>query len=231
MEKSKILVIIPARSGSKGFPNKNFSNFNGEPLVIRTINQALRIFNSKQIFVSTDSEDYKKIIESKTDILIPQLRPEFISGDYSTNDEYIEHAIKIFNEMEELYTHILVLQPTSPLRMDIDIESSINMQLSDSDLVASVFETKSNPYYLHLIKDNNGKLISLFENKFTRRQDAPKVFELNGAIFYFTIKGFENNNKSMKFRSIIPFEMEWRKSIDIDEELDLKIAELLYQYI
>jgi N-acylneuraminate cytidylyltransferase len=228
MEKNKVLVIIPARSGSKGFVNKNISLFNGEPLLVRAVKQALRIFSPNQIFVSTDSTEYKRLIESEAGLFIPELRPYYISGDLSTNDEYIEHAINLYNKNLYFFTHVLILQPTSPLRTDSDIEESIKHKLNTSEMLASVFEAKSNPYYLHRLKDVNGKIIPLLSNSATRRQDVPKVYELNGAIFFFSIKDFVNNNKSMRFNSVIPFEMKWNRSIDIDDEIDLKIAELIY---
>lgn len=228
MDKDRILVIIPARSGSKGMVNKNLANFMGAPLVVRTVNQALRIFNEDQVFVSTDSVEYKKIIESSTGLCIPELRPDYISGDYATNDEYIDHAVALFNESDNRLTHILILQPTSPLRGDDDIEDAIKYNLATEDLLASVCIARSNPYYLHRIKDMDGKIRPLLSSAANRRQDVPVVYELNGAIFLFSIEGFRKNNNSMKFESVLPFEMKWTRSIDIDDEMDLRIAELLF---
>jgi CMP-N-acetylneuraminic acid synthetase len=73
----------------------------------------------------------------------------------------------------------------------------------------------------------DGKIKPLLSSDATRRQDVPVVYELNGAIYLFSIEGFRKNNSCMKFESVRPFEMKWDRSIDIDEEIDLRIAELL----
>lgn len=226
MEKLQdILVIIPARSGSKGLSDKNIKEFNGVPLVIKTLNQALRIFPEENIFISTDSSKYQSLIAQKANFQIKELRPSNLSNDYSNNNEYIHHALSLTKKKVKW---VLILQCTSPLRTDEDIVAMINKRNKNIDLISSVFTTKSNPYYLHRIANAEGYLQPLLNNDFRRRQDCPKVYELNGAMFLLNIKSFrENNNSMFDLKKTIPFEMPIERSLDIDNELEFKIAEFV----
>ena len=89
---TKILCIIPARSGSKGIKNKNIKMFNDKPLIIWTIEQALESKYEMKIIVSTDSSEYKRICDKYYPGLVPFLRPSEISDDLSTDFEFLNHA-------------------------------------------------------------------------------------------------------------------------------------------
>lgn len=220
-----ILVIIPARSGSKGLSDKNIKEFNGVPLVVKTLKQALRIFPEENIFVSTDSSKYQSLIAQKANFQIKELRPSNLSNDFSNNNGYIHHALSL---TKKKFKWVLILQCTSPLRTDKDIVDIINKRDRNIDLISSVFTTKSNPYYLHRIVDAEGYLQPVLHNDFRRRQDCPEVYELNGAMFLLNIKSFQENNNSMfDLKKIIPFEMPIERSLDIDNEFEFKIAEFI----
>lgn len=222
-----VLVIIPARGGSKGVPDKNIKNFNGAPLLFRTISQALRIFESSQVFVSTDSIEYKSLIEEDFDLKIESLRPQEYSTDYSSNDDYIKHALTVY-ENKFNFNWILILQCTSPFREDNDIIKLVDKRNLDTDLFSSVFETESNPYFLHRVLDKRGFIKPVIESNYKRRQDCPIVYELNGAMFLLNKKSFIMNNYSMlNLEKTRPFVMPYERSLDIDTFLDFKIAEFI----
>ncbi|MDA9026946.1 acylneuraminate cytidylyltransferase family protein [Flavobacteriaceae bacterium] len=222
-----VLVIIPARGGSKGIPNKNIKNFNGDSLLFRTVSQALRIFDNSQVFVSTDSLKYKDLVEEYFDLKIESLRPEDYSTDFSSNDDYIRHAISIY-ENRFNFKWILILQCTSPFREDNDIKKLMDNRSLHIDIFSSVFETESNPYYLHRILNNRGCLEPVIKSNFTRRQDCPVVYELNGAMFLLNKNSFIENNYSMlNLKSNKPFIMPYSRSIDVDTPLDFRIAEFI----
>lgn len=228
MEKiDDILVIIPARSGSKGLPDKNIKEFNGEPLVVKTLKQALRIFPKENIFISTDSSKYQSIIAQHVKFQIKELRPSKLSNDDSNNDGYISHALSLTKENIKL-KWALILQCTSPLRTDKDIYGIINRRNKNIDLISSVFSTKSNPYYLHRIINPEGYLQPVLQNNFRRRQDCPEVYELNGAMFLLNINSFRANDHTMfNLKKTIPYKMPIERSLDIDTEFDFKMAELV----
>jgi N-acylneuraminate cytidylyltransferase len=93
-------------------------------------------------------------------------------------------------------------------------------------MVVSVKETKSNPYYTLREENQNGWLVKSKEGVFTRRQDCPKVFELNGAIYIINIKSLMNSPLN-KFKKVRKYEMDELSSIDIDSPLDWEFASLL----
>ena len=115
-----ILTIIPARSGSKGVPNKNIKKFRDKPLLAWSIEQAKQTEYYKEgnmkIIVSTDSEKYKEIA-LKWGAEVPFLRPKELSKDLSTDYEFINHALNWLKENKK-YTPDIILQlrPTSPYR-------------------------------------------------------------------------------------------------------------------
>ncbi len=116
MKKKDLLIIIPARSGSKGLKNKNIFKINNKPLIYFTIKFALKYKNKNRIiFCSTDSKKIKKICE-KNNLKIPFLRPKNISKDKSRDIEYLNHALNEFNKIGYTFLNCLILRPTSPLR-------------------------------------------------------------------------------------------------------------------
>ena len=225
---SNILVIIPARSGSKGIKDKNIVDFNGEPLVVRTIRQAMRMFDRENIFISTDSVQYADIIFRHTGLKVSSLRPTNISDDSSTNDEYIFHALNTCGH--DKYDWILILQCTSPLREDNVVLKVLNeINHSDEfDMITTINITSSNPYYIQRILKDDGSIEPLFPDvNFINRQECPKVYELNGAAFLINKKSlFEKNRKNWKIKGI---EIAKHYAIDIDDNFDLQVAKILHK--
>lgn len=221
-----VLVIIPARSGSKGIKNKNIVDFNGEPLVVRTIRQAMRIFDRDNIFISTDSVKYADIIFKETGIKISSFRPTNISKDASTNDEYIFHALS--NCDHEKYDWILILQCTSPLREDDVVLKVLNeiRQSNNFDMVTTINVTNSNPYYVQRILKDDLSIVPLFPDlNYINRQECPVVHELNGAVFLINKKSlFEKKRKNWRIKGV---EIEREFAIDIDDDFDLQVAKTL----
>ena len=119
IEGNTVLAIIPARSGSKGIINKNLKNFCGTPLIGHTINQAKSSKFIDKIFVSTDSEDIKKVAIS-FGAEVPFLRPRELATDSASSVDVILHAIDKLN-----YNIFILLQPTSPLRLGTDIDNCL----------------------------------------------------------------------------------------------------------
>ena len=229
VDKDKTLWLIPARGGSKGIPNKNLKPFCGESLVSRTVRQALACANPDDvIFVSTDSESIREEAE-KNGIEIPFMRPFHLATDSASTSSVILHVIDEFKKAGTEFEKIVLLQPTSPFRQDADIQGAVKLWNPDVDMVVSVTESKSNPYYNLFETDKNGFLkISKGEGEFTRRQDAPKVWEYNGAVYVITPAALLKGPMS-KFERIIPYEMPSSRSIDLDTPQDWAIAELLFQ--
>ena len=220
----KPLVIIPARGGSKGVPKKNIKTLGGKPLIYYTIEAARAVFEDKYICVSTDDIEIKNIVE-QTGLKVPFLRPAELATDTAGTYEVLLHALNYYENLEYFPDTIILLQPTSPFRTAEHIKEAIKLYTPDIDMVVSVKETKSNPYF-NLFEENvNGFLKKSKESDYTRRQDCPMVWEYNGAIYVINVESLKKLQIS-KFQKIKKYVMDEVSSIDIDNEIDFKFAEL-----
>ena len=154
-----ILAIIPARSGSKGVSNKNIKLLNGHPLIAYSIKAALLVPTIDRVIVSTDSKHYASIAR-RYGAETPFLRPKKISGDYSRDLEFIEHALDWFYHAEGYAPRLIVhLRPTTPLRDPRVIEKAILTIDNDLDATAlrSVHQMSNPAYKCFEVKDKNKK--------------------------------------------------------------------------
>lgn len=221
----KPLVVIPARGGSKGVPRKNIKLLLGKPLIHYTIEAAQNIFQNNVICVT--SEDQEIIdISNQTGINVSLKRPEHLATDTSGTYEVLLNAIEFYESSGYFPDTIILLQPTSPFRTSDQIEDALKLYTDRIDMVVSVKETKSNPYYILFEEDKNGFLIKSKKANFHRRQDCPSVWELNGAIYIINVSSLKKN-KISDFEKIIKYEMDEISSHDIDTNFDWKIAEII----
>jgi CMP-N,N'-diacetyllegionaminic acid synthase len=221
----RTLVVIPARSGSKGLPNKNIKLLNGKPLIHYSIEVAQQIFNNEDICVSTDSDKYIKVAE-KTGLKVPFVRSETLSTDEATTQDVLLHCLDFYEKKGVLYEYILLLQPTSPFREKKHLEDILMANKEECDMIVSVKETESNPYYVLFEENKSGLLEKSKKGNFTRRQDCPKVYEYNGSMYLINAKSLKNTLIT-NFKKIRKYEMHSKYSIDIDNQLDFDFAEFL----
>ena len=221
------LFLITAREGSKGIPGKNVRPLGGKPLVCHAIDQALAVAApGDTVCLSTDSE---KIREAgmTSGIEVPFLRPAELASDTASSYDVIIHALDFYSAHGLEFGKVVLLQPTSPLRETDDIRRAIELWSSDIDMVVSVCESKSNPYYNEFEADEQGMLrISKGDGHYTRRQDAPKVYEYNGAVYVMSVKSLRECPMS-GFTRRIPYEMPQSRSLDLDTEFDWIMAEAM----
>ena len=221
----RILYLIAAREGSKGIPNKNIKKLNGKPLIHYALDVALELADKKDICVSTDSNKIKKISE-EYGLEVPFLRPKELANDYSGMYEVLLHSLNYYRKNNQFYDVLVLLQPTSPLRKSFHVNQAIDLFSFNIDMVVSVKETKSNPYYTLYEEDEEGFIHKSKNGNYDRRQDCPKVWEFNGAIYVMNIKSLENKAPH-QFSTIKKYVMNETDSIDIDTELDFKMAEII----
>lgn len=225
MEK-KILVIIPARGGSKGIPYKNIKELGGKPLICYSIDVARQLTDDENICVTTDDDTIIKVVEDYG-LKVPFKRPDYLATDTCGSNEVIQHAYKFYADQGKLYDIILLLQPTSPFRRFDDVIGSIAFYDESLDMVVTVKEAVANPYYNCYEEDINGYLVvSKGDGKLVRRQDAPPAYEWNGAVYVINPKrlmevGLAGLTKVKKYV------MDDIHSIDLDTMFDWKVAELI----
>lgn len=218
----KPLVVIPARGGSKGVLRKNIKLLNNKPLIEYTIEAARGVFKDEQICVSTDDLEIKSVVES-LGLKVPFIRPDKLASDTAGMYEVLLHAVEFYENGGYFPDTLILLQATSPFRTAAHIKKAINIYDKNCDMVVSVKETKSNPYYI-LKEEKDGWLINSKEGNFSRRQDCPKVYELNGAIYVINIQSLKAQRLNT-MKKIRKYEMDDDSSIDIDDYYDWIIAE------
>ncbi len=223
----KSLIVIPARGGSKGVPRKNIKVLGDKPLIQYTIDAAKGVFDDEFICVSTDDFEIKSVVE-QLGLKVPFLRPNELASDTAGTYEVLLHAISYYESKGYFPDTLILLQPTSPFRTSAHIKEALKLYHESIDMVVSVKETKANPYYILFEEDRNGYLKKTKEANFTRRQDCPKVWEYNGAIYIINVKALKEKTIS-QFTKVCKFEMDETSSHDIDTLLDWKIAEIILQ--
>ena len=225
--KKKILCTICARGGSKGLKNKNIKKLEGKKLIHHTIDIARKIKFFNHIVVSSDSPQILKTSRKKVDFCIK--RPKKYSSEYSSKLDAIKHALLSSEKKYSLKFDIIVdLDVTSPLRSINDINKAMSIFLKNnaSNLVSGNISRK-NPYFNQVMYQNGKlKLVCKFKKKIVRRQDAPKVYDLNASIYIWNRRNILNSSKLISNKTIF-FEMPYYRSIDIDDNLDFEIVKQL----
>ena len=222
----KTLYVIPARGGSKGIPGKNIKPLAGKPLISYTIDVARELAPDCDICVTTDDADIISTVEAMN-LKVPFVRPAELATDHSGTYEVLIHALDFYESQGIHYDTLVLLQPTSPLRTADDVRSCLQLYTPEIDMVVSVMQAATNPYYNAFETDENGFLhISKGDGKYTRRQDAPKVWEYNGAVYVINTASLRKM-KLGEFTRRRMYEMSRERSIDLDTPTDWLIAETL----
>lgn len=226
--KMKILTLVPARGGSKGLPKKNITLLMGKPLIQYTIEAARGSEYSNDIVVSTESKEISEIAQ-QLGAWVPFLRPKRLSGDSVKTVEVAQHVInQLRTQYQKVYSHILLLQPTSPLRISDDISNAIElMKREKADNVVSLTGLVGpHPYKLKWIIDGKVRPFLPGMDSGTPRQELPQVFFLNGAVYFSKMTQFLKTG-SFFSGNTCAYIMPQERSINIDGPLDLLVAECI----
>ncbi len=223
---NKSIAIIPARLGSKGFPGKNTSIFNGKPLVSWTIEAALTSESFSKILVSSDDEAVLKIAESFGGIVKAYNRPESLSHDSVPG---IAVALDAIENEKGSYEFGLFLQPTSPLRTSDDIKAIFRLaERQNYKSVVSITEATKSPNWMYSFDRNTNK-VEKYEKEnalIPLRQNTKSLYHLNGALYFFRI-AWLLKTKEFITDDTRGYIMPAYKSIDIDSKSDFMLAELI----
>jgi N-acylneuraminate cytidylyltransferase len=222
-----VLIIIPARGGSKGIPRKNIKPLNGKPLIYYAIDTARAITADENICVSTDDEEIKSVVEAYG-LEVPFLRPDELSTDTAGTYEVLLHALDYYQKQGRQYKTVLLLQTTSPFRTVEQVKEALALyDQSDADMVVSVKDCPANPYYNVFEEDGNGYLhVCKGDGNIFRRQDAPKVYEYNGAIYIMSARTLKRTHMH-KMPHRVKYVMDAKSSFDLDTMGDWQMAEMM----
>lgn len=225
----KPLVVIPARGGSKGIPEKNLKSIGGMPLIYWTVNQALMCFSPENIVVSTDDQkiaDYVKTLGVKVDVL----RPKELASDASPSIDTLLYEMSRLNiNNKNKYDTCVLLEPTSPLRKPDDILKALESfkeRFDEYDSLCSYGKVRlENPIH---VKRWNGSVMNpiLEAERIIRRQDSPQFYFPYGVIYITKLSMLKNKKKIYDGESL-PFFVEDWQCYEVDEPLDLVVIEAL----
>jgi CMP-N,N'-diacetyllegionaminic acid synthase len=218
------LAIIPARGGSKRLPNKNILPLAGKPMLLWTIESAMQSKYLDEIILSTDSDDIIKVVENYKIKTIK--RPPELASDTAKTVDVVNHVIENINKE---YDFIVLLQPTSPLRTSNHIDEAIEQLIKlNADAIISVTEVDHSPLWCNILPESLSMENFISEDiKHKRSQDLPKFYRLNGAIYICKTKKFIEEDTFFLQENVYAYIMDKKSSIDIDEELDFKLAEII----
>ena len=222
------LVIIPARGGSKGIPHKNIKELGGKPLLCYAIDAARIFTTDDNICVSTDDDDIIQVAE-KYGLKVPFKRPDYLATDNAGTNGVLLHALNFYEENGYHFDMIVLLQATSPFRRAEDIIEAAKLYDESIDMVTSVMPAKCNPYYDGFEDNEEGLLtISKGDGTIERRQDAPCVWQQNGAVYVINPSQLRAKGLAGMTR-IRKYVMDEIHSVDLDNMLDWKIAEIMLE--
>ncbi|MBN8703425.1 MAG: acylneuraminate cytidylyltransferase family protein [Bacteroidetes bacterium] len=221
----KYLYLIPARGGSKGIPNKNIKSLKGKPLIVYTIDCARKLTSDINICVSTDSLKIKKVVESQAKLKVPFLRNKKFATDKAGMYEVIIEALNYYEKQGVFYDAVVLLQPTSPLRAAEDVKKAQKLFSKKTDMIVSVKEADKNPYFNAFVEKDN-MLVKLFNKRYLNRQEAPIVYQYNGAIYIINTESLKKA-KSLSLKKVKKYVMSNESSVDIDSLIDWNLCELL----
>ena len=225
-KRNSYLAVIPARGGSKRLPGKNLMEIAGKPLIAWTIEAALASGMFDRVMVNTDSEQIAEIARQHN-AEVPFLRPAKLASDKTTTLAVLEHNVNELKKKASFpYTHLTLLQPTSPLRTAEDIIGAIEfLEATEGDAVISICKTEHSPLWSNTLPLDNS-LDGFIPEKIqkTPSQDLPSYYRLNGAIYICNINRMLAEKTLFLPSNCYGYVMSRKSSIDIDAQSDVDLA-------
>ncbi len=209
--------------------HKNIRLLDHKPLINYTIEAAMNSHYIDEVVVSTDSVEIARIAKS-AGAKVPFIRPVELATDQAASIDVLKHVVHYYEqEKKSPFEHIMLLQPTSPLRNANDIDQAYQTFINnEGDSLQSITIADNHPYLLR--EWNFGKLEPYLKEQTDnlRRQDLSELYVLNGAI-YIVERDLLMIQNTMTGSNNCGYLMPQERSVDIDNELDLKWAEFLIQ--
>ncbi|MCH5239346.1 MAG: acylneuraminate cytidylyltransferase family protein [Muribaculaceae bacterium] len=227
---SNILVTICARGGSKGIPGKNIKIIAGKPLMAYTVEVAKKFIKGKNaaIILSTDSEEIKNV-GKELGIYTDYTRPDYLANDTVGKPDAIKDAMLWYEtETGKKVEFVIDLDITSPIRNVEDIQRCLDLVKEDKEVLTSfsVNPAARNPYFNMVEETSDGYCKVVLGGKYTTRQSAPKVYDMNASIYVYRREALDIESP----RAVTPrskcYVMD-HMCFDLDEPLDFEYLEFL----
>lgn len=227
-----IVGLIPARSGSKGFRDKNIQPLGGKPLIGIAAEAARGCSKVGRVYLDSDSEDYLRIGEAHG--ALPFRRPDALADDESTMQSVLLHFIETLQQQGEPCDAVIVLYPVYPFRTSKDICAILKAFTEDAKgrPLVGIKQPKTHPYLCYeRVQDGRvSNLMGIDENRFYRRQQYPEYFELSHWACVMPCDRIAEANAQMLLPDTYGYPIEQTVHlVNIDSELDFRLAELMIQ--
>lgn len=227
-----IVACIFARGGSKGLPGKNIKPFAGKPLIGWAIEQAFSLARVSRVIVSTDCPNIA-VLAKEFGAEVPFMRPKELAQDESPEWLSWQHLIKHLEGDGGIPDAIVSLPTTSPLRAKADIDNCLDLfEAKRPDIVITVTDAHRNPYFnmVQVQKNLYVRPVLNLAEKISRRQDAPKVYDMTTVAYVFNPK-FVLSHSSLFEGRVIASHVPVHRAVDIDTALDFEWAQFLLEKI
>lgn len=234
---NKILMTICGRGGSKGLPNKNIIKLRNIPLINWSIYAAESSINhanvDKFIVVDSDSPMILEIAKSfSKEISIHKRRPELAEDNTPKIAVLREVLTDVENSNDSEFDYLIDLDITSPIRLPEEVDKAFHKALSESkDVIVSVVQARRNPYFNMIEEQSDGTYALCKKSKFTARQQAPRVFEMNASIYVYDCKVLRTCSNSFWDLKVGIFEMKDFGILDIDSQEDFESLSRVLEYL
>ena len=227
IEKKSIIAIVPARGGSKGLSMKNIIPIQGKPLIEYTLCEAQKSKYIDKITISTDSIQIADIA-ANLGFPVSFMRPAELATDFASSEDVIMNAIEYHEESGDYFDILLLLQPTSPLRTVEDIDGAVNKCIElNAPACVSVCEADQSPYWMYT--QENSRLRPIIDEPLVkRRQELPRVYVLNGAV-YVAQSEWLRTTRNFMTADTVAHTMPPNRSQDLDSERDFKELEMYFK--
>ncbi len=229
----KILGLIPARGGSKRLPGKNIKPLLGKPLIAWTIEQALASTSLDRIVVSTDSAQIAAVAQQYPGVSV-MMRPPALAADEATVMDTVAHTLDALMAKGEAFDLLGLMEPTSPLRANGDIDNAIALLADHADKAESVVSFGKVVLEHPLMAKRVGEdgLIRPFietDVKFARMQDIPQeAFIPYGVIYLSKVESLKSARTFYPARTM-PYYLQRWQNYEVDDKFDFLAIEAIWK--
>lgn len=226
-DEQHVVAIVPARGGSKTLPGKNVKDLGGKPLLAWSIEVATDTDEIDRVIVSTDDDEIADVATAYGAEVLE--RPAHLATDDALVVDTIRHAIAAC-DLSATAEYVVMLEPTSPLRTSDDVRRCLEL-LSDEteayDSVATFTDAELNPHRVWQLTADGPEPYIPDADPWQPRQQLPEAYQLTGAVYAFRTDAVTEDGTSLLFGNAGAVLMPQRRAVDIDTELDFRLAELL----
>lgn len=224
----RVVAVVPGRAGSKGLPNKNLRQVGGIPLIGWAIKVALEVTAIDRVIVTTDADDIAQV--SRSFGVEVRVRPPELATDRALMVDVLRHLIGELRAEGERAAFMVLLEPTSPLRSADDVRTCLGALAEQRlDSVATFSEADLHPHRAWNIERDRPSVFIPGAVPWLPRQELPPAYQLNGSVYAFVMDRLPAQASGPLFGNAGAVVMEKDRSIDIDDEIDLMVADVLIQ--